>query len=111
VLGTVRAGFILWARARGLPGKVVLDRHAARNALLPVMTSLVLALAFVIGGGIITETIFSWPGIGLLMYGAVILEDIPLAMGGLSIIAILALFGHLIADILYVYLDPRIRYQ
>jgi len=111
MLETLREDYILTARAKGLPEKVIRDRHAARNALLPVMTSLVLALAFVIGGGIITETIFSWPGIGLLMYGAVILEDIPLAMGGLSIIAILALFGHLIADILYVYLDPRIRYQ
>lgn len=111
MLETLREDYILTARAKGLPEKVIRDRHAARNALLPVVTSLVLALAFVIGGGIITETIFSWPGIGLLMYNAVILEDIPLAMGGLSIIAILALFGHLIADILYVYLDPRIRYQ
>jgi len=111
MLETLREDYILTARAKGLPEKVIRDRHAARNALLPVVTSLVLALAFVIGGGIITETIFSWPGIGLLMYNAVIGEDIPLAMGGLSIIAILALFGHLIADILYVYLDPRIRYQ
>jgi peptide/nickel transport system permease protein len=111
MLETLREDYILTARAKGLSEKVIRDRHAARNALLPVVTSLVLALAFVIGGGIITETIFSWPGIGLLMYGAVILEDIPLAMGGLSIIAILALFGHLVADILYVYLDPRIRYQ
>ena len=111
MLETLREDYILTARAKGLPDKVIRDRHAARNALLPVVTSLVLALAFVIGGGILTETIFSWPGIGLLMYDAVIGEDIPLAMGGLSIIAILALFGHLIADILYVYLDPRIRYQ
>jgi len=111
MLETLREDYILTARAKGLPEKAIRDRHAARNALLPVVTSLVLALAFVIGGGIITETIFSWPGIGLLMYNAVILEDIPLALGGLSIIAILALFGHLAADILYVYLDPRIRYQ
>jgi peptide/nickel transport system permease protein len=55
--------------------------------------------------------VFSWPGIGLLLFQAVLLEDIPLAMGTLSIIAVLALLGHLIADIIYVYLDPRIRYQ
>ena len=110
MLETLREDYILTARAKGLPEKVIRDRHAARNALLPVVTSLVLALAFVIGGGIITETIFSWPGIGLLLYQAVILEDIPLAMGGLSVIAALALIGHLVADILYAYLDPRIRY-
>lgn len=111
MLETLREDYILTARAKGLSEKVIRDRHAARNALLPVVTSLVLALAFVIGGGIITETVFSWPGIGLLLFQAVILEDIPLAMGALSIIAVLALIGHLIADILYVYLDPRIRYQ
>jgi len=110
MLETLREDYILTARAKGLPEKVIRDRHAARNALLPVVTSLVLALAFVIGGGIITETIFAWPGLGLLLYHAVILEDIPLAMGALSIIAVLALVGHLVADILYAYLDPRIRY-
>lgn len=110
MLETLREDYILTARAKGLPEKAIRDRHAARNALLPVVTSLVLALAFVIGGGIITETVFSWPGVGLLLYGAVILEDIPLAMGALSIIAVLALLGHLVADILYAYLDPRIRY-
>jgi peptide/nickel transport system permease protein len=111
MLETLREDYILTARAKGLPEKAIRDRHAARNALLPVVTSLVLALAFVIGGGIITETVFSWPGIGLLLFQAVLLEDIPLAMGTLSIIAVLALLGHLIADIIYVYLDPRIRYQ
>jgi len=111
MLETLREDYILTARAKGLSERVIRDKHAARNALLPVVTSLVLALAFVIGGGIITETIFSWPGIGRLLFDAVVLEDIPLAMGSLSIIAVLALVGHLIADIVYVYLDPRIRYQ
>jgi peptide/nickel transport system permease protein len=111
MLETLREDYILTARAKGLSEKVIRDRHAARNALLPVVTSLVLALAFVIGGGVITETVFTWPGIGLLLFTAVRLEDIPLAIGTLSIIAVLALLGHLIADILYVYLDPRIRYQ
>jgi len=111
MLETLREDYILTARAKGLSEKVIRDRHAARNALLPVVTSLVLALAFVIGGGIITETVFSWPGIGLLLFNAVVLEDIPLAMGTLSIIGVLTLLGHLIADILYMYLDPRIRYR
>ena len=98
-----------YARAKGIPDWIIRDRHAARNAMLPVTTSLVLALAFVIGGGIVTETIFSWPGMGLVFLQAINVSDIPLAVGALAITGVLALFGHLIADILYVVLDPRIR--
>jgi peptide/nickel transport system permease protein len=109
MLETLGEDYILTARAKGLPDTVIRDRHAARNALLPVTTSLVLALAFVIGGGIVTETIFSWPGMGLIFLQAIGVSDIPLAVGALSITGVLALFGHLIADILYAVLDPRIR--
>ncbi len=109
MLETLGEDYILTARAKGLPDRVIRDRHAARNAMLPVTTSLVLALAFVIGGGIVTETIFSWPGMGLLLLQAIVVSDIPLAIGALSITGVLALFGHLIADILYSVLDPRIR--
>lgn len=109
MLETLGEDYILTARAKGIPDRVIRDRHAARNAMLPVTTSLVLALAFVIGGGIVTETIFSWPGMGLILLQAINLSDIPLAMGALSITGVLALFGHLIADVLYSILDPRIR--
>jgi peptide/nickel transport system permease protein len=109
MLETLGEDYILTARAKGLPDSVIRDRHAARNALLPVTTSLVLALAFVIGGGIVTETIFSWPGMGLIFLQAINVSDIPLAVGALSITGVLALFGHLLADILYAVLDPRIR--
>lgn len=109
MLETLGEDYIMTARAKGLPDRVVRDRHAARNAMLPVTTSLVLALAFVIGGGIITETVFSWPGMGLIFLDAVQVGDIPLAIGGLSIVGVLALAGHLVADILYSILDPRIR--
>ena len=109
MLETLGEDYILTARAKGLPDSVIRDRHAARNALLPVTTSLVLALSFVIGGGIVTETIFSWPGMGLLFLQAISVSDIPLAVGALSITGVLALFGHLVADILYAVLDPRIR--
>ncbi|MGH9051833.1 MAG: ABC transporter permease subunit, partial [Acidimicrobiia bacterium] len=71
----------------------------------------VLALAFVIGGGIITESVFSWPGMGEILLDAAVEQDIPLAIGALSFIGVLALVGHLLADILYMFLDPRIRYQ
>ena len=109
MLETLGEDYILTARAKGIPDWIIRDRHAARNAMLPVTTSLVLALAFVIGGGIVTETIFSWPGMGLVFLQAINVSDIPLAVGALAITGVLALFGHLIADILYAVLDPRIR--
>jgi peptide/nickel transport system permease protein len=109
MLETLGEDYIMTARAKGLPDWQIRDRHAARNAMLPVTTALVLALAFVIGGGIVTETIFSWPGIGLLFLQAINVSDIPLAVGVLAITGVLALIGHLVADILYAVLDPRIR--
>jgi len=111
MLETLREDYILTARAKGLSGRVVRDRHAARNALLPVVTSLVLNLAAVIGGGIITETIFSWPGMGLTLLQAAQQKDIPLAMGALTFVGVLALIAHLVVDVLYAFLDPRIRYH
>jgi len=109
MLETMTEDYIFTARAKGVPEKAIRDRHAARNAMLPVTTSFVLAIAFVIGGGIVTESIFAWPGLGLALLSAVQTEDVPVAMGALAFIGILALFAHLIADILYAVLDPRIR--
>lgn len=111
MLETLREDYILAARAKGVPEHQIRDHHAARNALLPVVTSFVLGLAFVIGGGVVTETVFSWPGMGELLLVATRLEDIPVAMGTLAFVGVLALVGHLIVDILYVFLDPRIRVQ
>jgi peptide/nickel transport system permease protein len=109
MLETLGEDYILTARAKGLPNRVVRDRHAARNALLPVVTSFVLALGTVIGGAIITEEIFSWPGMGQLFLQGIVVSDIPLVAGALAITGVLTLFAHLIVDILYTVLDPRIR--
>ncbi|MGH8924718.1 MAG: ABC transporter permease [Acidimicrobiia bacterium] len=109
MLETLKEDYILTARAKGLSQRAIRNKHAARNALLPVVTSLVLALSFVIGGGILTEGTFSWPGLGLQLLDATLVEDIPLATGTLGVIGIIALIGHLISDVLYMYLDPRIR--
>jgi peptide/nickel transport system permease protein len=109
MLETLREDYILTARAKGLSSKSIRDRHAARNALLPVTTSLVIALAFLIGGGVITETVFSWPGMGETLFKAALTEDIPLVIGSFTFIAVLALVAHMVVDILYMYLDPRIR--
>lgn len=111
MLKTLREDFVMAARAKGLPEKVVRDKHAARNALLPVVTSLVYSLAFAIDGGVITEIMFSWPGMGQMLLNAVRTEDLPLAMGAFVFLGILALVAHLVADVLYAYLDPRIRYE
>jgi peptide/nickel transport system permease protein len=111
MLETLREDYIMAARAKGLPENVIRDHHAARNALLPVVTSFVFSLAFALDGGIITETVFSWPGMGLVLLKSAEVEDIPLAIGALVFTGVLALLAHLVADILYAYLDPRIRYQ
>lgn len=111
MLETLREDYIQTARAKGLPEKLVRDKHAARNALLPVFTGLIISLPSVISGGIITETVFSWPGMGLTLLNATTQEDIPLVMGTLSFIGVLSLLAHLVADITYAFLDPRIRYS
>ena len=109
MLETLREDFILTARAKGLPEGMIRDRHAARTALLPVATSLVLAVATVIDGGVITEAVFSWPGMGEILISSVLSEDIPLAVGAFSFIGVMALIGHFVVDVLYGVLDPRIR--
>ena len=111
MLETLREDFVMAARAKGLPESVVRDKHAARNALLPVATSLVYSLAFAIDGSVIIETIFSWPGLGLTLLQAVRGQDLPLVMAAFVFIGIFALTAHLVADLLYAFLDPRIRYQ
>lgn len=109
MLETLGEDYILTARAKGLPPQAIRDRHAARNALLPVITSFVLALSTVVGGAIITEQIFSWPGMGQLFLQGILVNDIPLVAGALALTGVLTLFAHLIVDILYSVLDPRIR--
>ncbi len=109
MLETLREDYVLSARAKGIPDKKVRDKHAARNALLPVWTSLVFAIGTAVAGGIITESIFSWPGIGQTLLNASIANDYPLAMGTLTLIGVMVLISHLIADVGYAFLDPRIR--
>ena len=111
MLETIREDYVMAARAKGLPEQQVRDRHAARNAMLPVVTSLVYSLIFAIDGSVIIEGVFSWPGAGQTLLQAVRTEDLPLVMGSILFLGFLSLLAHAIVDILYVYLDPRIRYQ
>jgi peptide/nickel transport system permease protein len=110
MLETLKEDYVMAARAKGLSEAAVRDHHAARNAFLPVFTNLIISIPFVLSGGIITETVFSWPGMGLTLLQAVQNEDLPLAMGALTFVGVLALFAHLVADVAYAFLDPRIRY-
>ncbi len=111
MLEVIRQDYILTARAKGLPEKVVIYRHALRNALLPVITLLGLSVPGLIGGSVIFETIFAIPGMGQLFYMAVMARDYPTVMGILFIGAILTLLGNLLADVGYAWADPRIRVQ
>ncbi|MCD6450456.1 MAG: ABC transporter permease [Thermotogaceae bacterium] len=110
MLEIIKEDYITTAKAKGLPDKVVRDKHAARNALLPLITNFVISLGFTVSGGIITETMFSWPGMGLAYLQALNEQDVPLLTGLLTFTGIFVLFAHLVADILYAFLDPRIRY-
>jgi peptide/nickel transport system permease protein len=109
MLEVIRQDYIRTARAKGLRERQVIMRHAVRNALLPVVTILGLAIPGLIGGAVIFETIFSIPGIGQLFYQSTLSRDYPTIMGILVIGAILTLIGNLVADISYAFADPRIR--
>jgi peptide/nickel transport system permease protein len=109
MLETLKEDYIMAARAKGLPENMIRDKHAARNAMLPTITSFILALAFVMNGGVITETIFSWPGMGLTLLNAAQTQDIPMVIGSLVFTGALALTAHFGADLAYAFLDPRIR--
>jgi len=107
----IRQDYIKTARAKGLSEKVVTFKHALRNSLIPMITLFGLMLPALIGGSIIIEQIFAWPGIGRLFFEAVLQRDYPTVMGLSLISALLTLLGTLIADLLYTYADPRVRYD
>ena len=110
MLDVLGQDYVRTARAKGLPSRVVLFRHAFRNALLPIITNIALALAFLFSGAIVTETIFSWPGMGRLYFEAILARDYYLVMGILFVSAALVVLMNLVADVVYAWADPRIRY-
>jgi peptide/nickel transport system permease protein len=102
--------YLRTARAKGLTEGLVISRHALRNALIPVITILGLDVPLLFSGAIITETIFSWPGMGRLLFDAVFGNDWPVVTAVIMLTAFLVLVGNLLADVLYAVVDPRIRY-
>ena len=111
MLEVMSEDYIEMARAKGLRDRRVLYRHAARNALLPVVTAGALFIGAAIGGQVLIEVVFSWPGLGREIVQAVTRSDYPLAQGIFIIISALVMFMNLVADVLYAFLDPRIAYR
>jgi peptide/nickel transport system permease protein len=109
MIDVINQDYIRTARAKGLPEKRVLIRHALRNALLPMITLAGLELPTLLGGALVTETVFTWPGMGRLFLDSLGYRDYPVVMGILMVSALLVLLGNLLADILCAVADPRIR--
>ncbi len=111
MLDVVQQDYIRTARAKGLGERAVIFRHALRNSLIPIITLLAFQLPAILGGSVIVESIFSIPGMGKLGFEAVLSRDYPVIMGIFTISSLLTLIGFLLADIIYVLVDPRIRYH
>lgn len=110
MLDTVHSDYVRTARSKGLRSRTIWARHAARNSLIPLATFLGPAIVSVIGGAVIIETIFTWPGLGLLFIEAVSARDFPIVMASVVIGSVLTIFAYIISDILYAVFDPRIRF-
>jgi ABC-type dipeptide/oligopeptide/nickel transport system permease component len=103
--------YVTTARAKGLPPVSVVTKHALKNALIPVVTVVGLQYGFLLGGAVVTETIFAWPGVGRLAMSAILQRDYPVVQGCVLLVAVLFVMVNLLVDLLYGWLDPRIRYE
>ncbi len=110
MLEVMQEEFVTMARMKGLGEWTIVMRHAARNALLPVVTAFALGIGFSVGGNVVVETVFSWPGIGRLLVNAVSSSDYPLAQGAFLVITAVLVTMNFIADMLYAVLDPRVSH-
>jgi peptide/nickel transport system permease protein len=108
---TLVQDYIRTARAMGIPERTVLRRHLLRNSLSPVITLIGLSLPVVISGAVLTESVFNYPGMGLLIWNAATEHDYPVLLGAVIVLATVTVIGSLVADILYAVADPRIRYS
>lgn len=110
MLDVINQDYLRTARAKGLSERLVIFKHALRNALIPLITLLALDLPYLVGGAVFIEMIFAWPGMGMLYYQAALQRDYPVLMATLVIGAVAIIISNLLADILYAFLDPRIHY-
>lgn len=110
MLEVIRQDYVRTARAKGLRERSVVLGHALQNALLPVLTVVGVQFGFLLGGAVLTETVFSWPGIGLALYNAISMRDFPVVQGGVLLVATAFVLVNLAVDLLYAFIDPRIHY-
>lgn len=110
LLDVMAQDYIRTARSKGLPDRVLLFRHALRNAMIPIVTVLAVDFGILVGGAVVTETIFAWPGIGRLMIQAIGQRDFPILQAAAFVVAVLVVLSNFVADLMYAWLDPRIRY-
>ena len=103
--------YIRTAQAKGLKYRVVVLKHGLRNALLPVITIVGIQFGAMLGGAVVTETVFAWPGVGRLVVNAISQRDFPLVQGGVLMMAVVFTFVNLLVDISYAVVNPRIRYE
>jgi peptide/nickel transport system permease protein len=111
LLEVLRQDYLTTARAKGLSEQVVIGRHALKNALIPVVTIIAVTMPRVVGGSTVVETVFAYPGMGRLLFTSIMANDYVVAMTVVMIIAVTVVFFNLLADVIYGWLDPRIRYQ
>ncbi|MCD4738393.1 MAG: ABC transporter permease [Anaerolineae bacterium] len=111
MVDTLQEDYIITAWAKGLPARTVRDKHAARNALLPVFSRLIVSLPYLLTGLVIIEQVFEWPGFSTALFNALYSQDMPIVMGGLLLVGVLSLLMRLLLDVVQLYLDPRIRYR
>lgn len=111
LLDVMSQDYMRTARSKGLPDRILLFRHALRNALIPIVTVLAVDFGILVGGAVVTETIFAWPGVGRLMFQAIGQRDFPILQAGAFVIAMLVVLSNFVADMAYAWLDPKIRYD
>jgi peptide/nickel transport system permease protein len=111
MLEVMRSDYVRTAKAKGLHDFVVVYKHALKNAFIPILTVIGLQLGLLLGGAVLTETIFGWPGVGRYIYEAISFRDYPVIQSGIFIVALLFVLINLIVDLLYAYIDPRINYR
>ena len=111
MLETLGQDYVRTARAKGLGERMVVWRHALKNALIPIVTVVGVQAGYLLGGAVLTETVFAWPGVGTLVVQGILARDVPLVQGGVLVIALSFVLVNLAVDTLYAWLDPRIKFQ
>jgi peptide/nickel transport system permease protein len=111
MLEVLSKDYIRTAQAKGLKKRVVVVKHALRNALMPVITMVGIQFGAMLGGAVVTETVFAWPGVGRLVINAITQRDFPLVQGGVLMMALIFTVVNLLVDVCYALVNPRIRYE